>query len=129
MCCIASLVGGEVASHVVARHLRKSVSLVEAMVIQPLTILSVMHCHGNKEAHAHATAVVATPREHRALLVAKAAAIYDLVVRTIVNRHIEIDVLGVNQKHASAVSTTLSRQLFVRVTQDNITDLHVGIRH
>ena len=49
VCCIASLVGGEVTSHVVARHLRKGVSLVEAMVIQPLTVLTVMHCHGRKD--------------------------------------------------------------------------------
>ena len=70
-----------------------------------------MHCHGNKDvvgvAHAHATAVVATPREQRALLVKKAAAIYYLVVPTIVHRHIGIDVLGVKHKLASAKSTTL----------------------
>ena len=117
----------------VARHLRKSVSRVEATVLQPLTVLIVIHCHGNKDvvgvAHAHTTAVVATPREGRALLVTEAAAIYDLVVPTIVNRHTGIDVLGVNQKHASAGSTTLPRQLYVRVTQNNITDLHVSIRH
>ena len=69
--------GVEDTSHVVARHQRKSVYLVEAMVIQPLTVLTVMHCHGRKDvvgvAHAHATAVVATPREGRALLVAEAA--------------------------------------------------------
>ena len=117
----------------VARHLKLMISRVEAMVMQPLTVLTGMHCHGNKDVvgvtHAHLTAVVATPREHRALLVTEAATIYDLVVPTIVHRHIGIDVLGVNQKHASAVSTTLPRQLYVRVTQDNITDLHVGKRH
>ncbi|KAK2191691.1 hypothetical protein NP493_48g07017 [Ridgeia piscesae] len=89
-----------------------------------------MHCHGNKDvvgvAHAHLTAVVATPGERRALLVAEAAAIYYLVVPTIENRHIGFDVLGVNQKHASEVSTSLPWQLYLRVTQDNITDLHVG---
>ena len=60
-----------------------------------------MYCHGSKYvvgvAHARATAVVATPREHRALLVAKAAAIYYLVVPTIVNRYRGIDVLRVNE--------------------------------
>ena len=121
----------------VARDLTTSVSLVEATVMQPLTVLTVMHCHGSKNvvgvAHAHLTVVVATPREGRALLMAEAAAIHYLVVPTIVPtivcRHSDIDVLGVNQKHASAVSTTLPRQLYLRVTQENITDLHVGIRH
>jgi hypothetical protein len=75
-----------------------------------------MYCHGSKYvvgvAHARATAVVATPREHRVLLVAEVAAIYYLVVPTIVNRHRGFDVLGVNQKHASDVSTTLPWQLY-----------------
>ena len=74
-----------------------------------------MHCHGSKDvvgmALAHAAAVVTTPREQRALLMAEAADIYYLVVPAIVNRHIVIDVLGVNQKHSSAVNTTLPWQL------------------
>jgi hypothetical protein len=86
------------------------------MAMQPLTVLTVMHCHGNKDvvgvAHAHLTAVVTTPGERRALLVAEAAAIYYLVVPTIVNRHRGFDVLDVNQKHAGDVSTTLPWQLY-----------------
>ena len=49
----------------IARHLRKGVSRVEAMVKQPFSLLIVMHCQGSKHfigvAHARATAVVTTP--------------------------------------------------------------------
>ncbi|KAK2139886.1 hypothetical protein NP493_6132g00005 [Ridgeia piscesae] len=41
--------GGRGHNHVVARHLGKRVSHVEAMVMQPLTVLTVTHCHGNKD--------------------------------------------------------------------------------
>ena len=121
--------GGEDTSHVVARHLRKGVSRVEDMVMQPLTVLTAMHCHGSKYvvgmAHAHATAVVISPLEHRALPVAEAAGIYYLVVPTIVNRHIGIDVLGVNQKHASAVSTTLPHIAPFHTSTVHRTGLHI----
>ena len=68
-------------------------------------------------------------RERRALLVAEAAAMYCMVVPTIVNRHIGTDLLGVNQKHASAVSTTLPWQLYLRMIHNNTTDLQFGRRH
>ena len=49
---------------------------------------------------------------------AEAAAIYYLVVPAVVSRHRGFDVLEVNQKHTSAVNTTLPWQLYLRMTHD-----------